>query len=137
MAEKTQVFRKKSLERISSPEQLTDYLRVTTPGIWVFLAVIVVMIAGLFAWSVIGRLETVVDAKVSVSAGTAAVYVPDCDKPLTGCTVRIDGREYRIHSTGTDADGNTIAYADADIPDGTYSAGVVTESIPPVRFLLS
>ena len=31
------VFRKKTLDRISSPEQLTDYLRVTNPGIWVAL----------------------------------------------------------------------------------------------------
>ena len=29
------VFRKKTLERISSPDQLTDYLCVTNPGIWV------------------------------------------------------------------------------------------------------
>ncbi|HAG12584.1 MAG TPA: NHLP bacteriocin system secretion protein, partial [Ruminococcus sp.] len=41
MAEqKAQVFRKKSLDRISSPEQLTDYLRVTNPGIWVVLAAV-------------------------------------------------------------------------------------------------
>ena len=30
---KTSVFRKKTLDRISSPEQLTDYLHVTNPGI--------------------------------------------------------------------------------------------------------
>ena len=34
MAEKEQkIFREKTIERISSPEQLTDYLRVTNPGI--------------------------------------------------------------------------------------------------------
>ena len=29
-----QIFRKKSLDRISSPEQLNDYIRVANPGIW-------------------------------------------------------------------------------------------------------
>ena len=29
-----QVFRQKSVERIASPEQLQDYMRVTTPGVW-------------------------------------------------------------------------------------------------------
>lgn len=29
---KQTVFRKKTMDRISSPEQLTDYLRVTNPG---------------------------------------------------------------------------------------------------------
>ena len=27
-----QIFRKKSLDRLSSPEQLNDYLHVTSPG---------------------------------------------------------------------------------------------------------
>ena len=35
------VFRQKTLERISSPEQLTDYLRVTNPGIWAVLAAVI------------------------------------------------------------------------------------------------
>ena len=29
------LFRQKTLDRISSPEQLTDYLRITNPGIWI------------------------------------------------------------------------------------------------------
>ena len=33
-----QIFRKKSLDRISSPEQLNDYIRVANPGIWMILA---------------------------------------------------------------------------------------------------
>ena len=36
------VFRKQTLDRISSPEQLTDYLRVTNPGIWVVLAAVII-----------------------------------------------------------------------------------------------
>ncbi len=27
-----QIFRKKSIERVSSPEQLNDYVRVSNPG---------------------------------------------------------------------------------------------------------
>ena len=32
-----QIFRKKSLDRISSPEQLNDYIRMANPGIWMIL----------------------------------------------------------------------------------------------------
>ena len=42
--QKKQIFRKKTLERISSPEQLTDYLHVTNPGIWVLFAVIILLL---------------------------------------------------------------------------------------------
>ena len=57
MADNTQaVFRKKTLDRIASPEQLTDYLRVTNPGIWVILVAVILLLAGVFAWSMIARL---------------------------------------------------------------------------------
>lgn len=32
------IFRKKSMDRVSSPEQLNDYVRVMNPGIWMILA---------------------------------------------------------------------------------------------------
>ena len=40
------LFRKKSLERISSPEELHDYMRVTSPRLWMILAAIVVLLVG-------------------------------------------------------------------------------------------
>ena len=56
--EKTQVFRKETLERIASPEQLTDYLRVTNPGIWAVLLSVIVLLGGLLAWASVGTLES-------------------------------------------------------------------------------
>lgn len=32
------IFRKKSVEKMSSPEQLNDYVKVTNPGVWMVLA---------------------------------------------------------------------------------------------------
>ena len=42
--EKKEIFRKKSLERVSSPEQLNDYLHVTSPAVWVVLAAVIVLL---------------------------------------------------------------------------------------------
>ena len=39
-----QVFRKKAMDRLSSPEQLNDYIRVTTPSVWLVLAALVLLI---------------------------------------------------------------------------------------------
>ena len=44
--EQTSVYRKASVERISSPEQLNDYLRVTNPSVWIVLAAVVLLLAG-------------------------------------------------------------------------------------------
>ena len=37
------IFRKKSVDKMSSPEQLNDYIKVTSPGIWMVLAAIAIL----------------------------------------------------------------------------------------------
>lgn len=56
------LFRKKSIERVSSPEQLNDYVKVSSPGIWAVLAAVLILLAGAFVWGILGRLETTVPA---------------------------------------------------------------------------
>ncbi len=51
------IFREKSIERISSPEELNDYIRVTTPSVWLVLAALIVLLAGMLAWSALGTVE--------------------------------------------------------------------------------
>ena len=46
-----QIFREKSLERLSAPEELNDHLHVTNPAIWVVLAAVVLVLSGLLIWS--------------------------------------------------------------------------------------
>lgn len=53
-----QIFRKKSLDRISSPEQLNDYIRVANPGIWMILAAVIILLAGVCVWGIFGHLDT-------------------------------------------------------------------------------
>ena len=50
------LFRQKSLDRVSSPEKLNDYIRVTTPSVWLALAAVLVMLAGMIVWSVFGTI---------------------------------------------------------------------------------
>ena len=50
------VFRKKSLERVSSPEQMDDYIKVTTPAVWIALIALAVLLAGCLAWSIFGTM---------------------------------------------------------------------------------
>ncbi len=51
------VFRKKSMDRVSSPEQLNDYIRVTSPSVWLVLSAIVLLLLGMLAWSILGTVE--------------------------------------------------------------------------------
>ena len=57
MDDKKSVFREKSLNSISSPERLNEYIRVSTPGVWLILAAITVLLIGILVWGVFGSLK--------------------------------------------------------------------------------
>ncbi len=44
--------------KITSPEQLNSYIRVTSPGAWIVLASVLVFLAGFFVWIFFGELKT-------------------------------------------------------------------------------
>lgn len=137
MAENTQtVFRKKTLDRIASPEQLNDYLRVTNPGIWVVLAAVILLLAGVFAWSMVGTLETQAEVKIVVSDHTAQVIPLGSELLENGMPLRVSGQEVRIASSEMDEYGRSVGTAEVNLPDGTYDGTVVTEAVHPIRFLV-
>lgn len=51
----SEIFREKSLERVSSPEQLNDYIRVTTPSVWLVLIAVIFLLIGGLVWSIMGK----------------------------------------------------------------------------------
>ena len=137
--QKNNIFRKKSLESISSPEQLTDYLRVTSPSIWIILVAVILLLGGMFAWSTVGNLETIANGSAVVENGTAQIIVLDTDKGeiSSGMPVRIGTGEFIISTTEQDEFGRTVAYAPVSVTDGKYDVKIVTESITPISFLFS
>ena len=54
--ENKKIFREKSLERLSSPDKINDYIKTTTPGIWIVLIAVLLILAGAIVWSVFGRI---------------------------------------------------------------------------------
>ena len=132
------LFRKKAMERISSPEDLTSYLRVTSPGMWIILAAVIVLMVGLFAWAAVGTLETTVDATAIVQNHTAEVIAvgQDADTLKAGMPLRIAAQEFVIASVELDEYSRATAYAEVSLPDGTYDAEIVVEQTRPIEFLL-
>ena len=57
----SEIYRKSSLERLSSPEQLDKMIKVTSPLSWLTLLGAVVIIVAVIIWSVFGRLPQKVD----------------------------------------------------------------------------
>lgn len=136
MGKEKTLFRKKTMDRISSPEQLTDYLRVTNPGIWVLLAIVILLLGSLVAWASIGTLETTTEVRVVVEDHTAQVASPGGAELAGGMELRVSDQKVTLASVMADDYGRTIGIAEVALPDGIYDGTVVTERKRPIDFLL-
>lgn len=130
------LFREKTIERISSPEKLTDYLRVTNPGIWAVLGAVILMLGGLFIWATIGTLETKTSIKAMVDDHTAVIVADGGVTLAEGMPVQISTENCVIAATDNDDYGRIYGIAEVSLPDGTYDGTAVIEQIRPIDFLL-
>lgn len=90
---KSSLFREKNLERLESPEKLNDYLRVTSPGVWLVLATVIVLLIGVCIWGVFGTIQATTQAAVVTQDGQSTCLVPAAalQGVLENRTVEIDG----------------------------------------------
>ncbi|MGN1406144.1 MAG: hypothetical protein ACI4WM_07715 [Erysipelotrichaceae bacterium] len=153
------IFRKKSMDRVSSPEQLNDYIKVSNPTVWMILVAIIIFLIGVCAWGYFGRLETTVSTSGEVLNGTYLAYVKE-DNILEikeGLEVRIEDKSYQVESIGkvpsmaggilddylmhlgniNEDDWVYVVSGKTDLPDGNYQIEIVTESIAPMSFVLN
>jgi HlyD family secretion protein len=61
--QKNQIFRKEALEKVASPEQLDQLIKVTNPKRWFSLFALGSLVAVGSAWSVLGRIPIVVTGR--------------------------------------------------------------------------
>ena len=153
-----QLFRQKSLDRISSPEQLHDYMRVTGPKLWMILGAIAVILIGFIVYASTATLENTMPIKAEVSVyetqpedmeGDSAVQyyiysrlpVSMLDTVKTGMKVRIGKEEGIIGWIATQEGDNEISLIidmendHLPLRDGVYDAELVLESTTPISFL--
>lgn len=135
--EKNQLFRKASLDSIASPEQLTDYMRVTNPSLLIILGAVLVLLLGAVTWFYTARIETTVTGSAMASNGTLSVYVSgdEAESIKKGMTVKVRGYEADITEIELHNDGSVTASAEADIHDGLYDAEIVTGELDPISFI--
>jgi hypothetical protein len=71
------IFRKESLDHVSSPDQLYDYIKVSNPGIWIILAALLMLLVSAFFWAATAAIPTTVSAKaVADGDGRYVCYLP-------------------------------------------------------------
>jgi hypothetical protein len=134
------VVKKQNKERVSSPEQLSDYLHVTTPAIWVVLIAVLLLLASLFVWSSVTALESFAEGEAKVRDGVLTIRFEDEEKASfvePGMNAKVGNFVIPVLSVGNDEEGNPIAIAKTDLPDGSYSASVGYRSTQIINMLFN
>lgn len=136
--EEQSLFRKESMERITSPEQLNDYLRVTSPTVWVVLAAIVLLLVGVLIWASFANIDSFVTGTARVEAGQMVITFDDAalsGNVQAGMEATVGETTATIQSVGHGEDGNLFAVAETALSDGSYDARVVFRQTQVIRLL--
>ena len=154
------LFRKKSIEKVTSPEQLDDFVKVANPGIWVMLFSVILILVGAIVWGMFGTLDTKLDLVAVSDENGIVCYVPieSAGRISEDAFVMINDNKYSISSVSSDpikvneqnmseyvislgglSEGQWVhaIYLDGTLDEGTYEAVIVIESVSPVSFLLN
>lgn len=153
------LFRQKSLDHVSSPEQLNDYIRVSTPSVWLLLTAVVILLAGVCVWGVFGQLDTTLPLVAISHEGTVTAYVREADvqkvkadaavsvADTSGKVLSISAEPQRVDDEFTEymrhvgeLQVGEWVYAvalDVNCADGVYAAQIVIDSVTPMSFVLN
>ena len=86
-----QLFRQQSMDHISSPEQMHDYMRVTSPRLWMLLSAILALLVGLVVYASTTRMENTMSIRLQAGEnyGTCDLTAAQKDMVKTQMPVRL------------------------------------------------
>ena len=71
---KEDLFRKKSIEKISSPDDLTTYIHVARAEGWIILLAVMLILFGLIGWSYFSSIQSYVYGVAEAKDGVVTVW---------------------------------------------------------------
>ena len=156
---KTHIFRTKSIEKIESPESMTDYLQVTSPGVWLVLIAIVIFLIGICFWGIFGYIDSTAKVAVISTNNRAVCLVPEnaLNSAIENRVITIDGIDHELSPDVLEpmvvsADTNVYWILAGDLkigdiiyqiplsqslPEGVYSGIIITETLSPFSLILN
>lgn len=155
--DKKNIFREKSLEQIRSPDQLEDYLKISSPGVWMTLTAILLLLAGFCIWGFFGKLDMGMEVLALSQKDKVFLFVKveDAGRVQPGQLVQAGDRELRVSRVipeparagkvltdyhchvGELEESQWICAVEAEgtLPEGAHRVRIILESRKPASFL--
>ena len=136
------LFRKSSLDKVSSPDQLNDYIKVSNPGVWIVILALFILIAAVVVWGFAGSLPTTVHIKGVVLEGSVLCYVSvdSAASIRVGQAVKMQGAGREAALDGKVASVATLPVSAAEIKSelgSDYLAGTLAKEDFSVKVLIT
>ena len=134
------IFREKSIERISSPDDLGEYLRGTKPSVFVILIATMLIIGGLFVWS---YFMSITSYAYGTAKADGRVLLATFDDPASSKYINdsmeiiVGDQKIDIDTIGMDEKGNITAVCICNIPEGNYDVKVGYRKTQLIDMLLN
>ena len=135
-----QIFRKKSLDKLKSPESLDESIKVTNPGVWLILAAVILLLVGACIWGAFGHIDSITPVSVHSQNGviTATATEENITSVKTGMTVHFAEYDATVESIEKQDGGYILTLtAKETVPDGVYDGNIVIQSFKPFSFIFN
>ena len=135
-----EIFRKKSLDKLKSPESLDECIKVTNPGVWLILAAVILLLAGACIWGAFGHIDSIVPVSVHAENGvlTGTATEENITSVKTGMTVHFAEYDATVESIEKQDGGYILTLtAKETVPDGVYDGNIVIQSFKPFSFIFN
>ncbi len=157
MSEQKKLFREKSLEQFSSPEQLNEYIHVTSPSIFMMLGAVIAILIGTVIWGLTGTISTHTAVSAVCNDGNLTAYIDSqyAADLSADSVIEVNGTEYAITAVTNQARAGEILKAEelpkygisanslvigvsasTSLADGVYEATVIMMKMRPADLII-
>ena len=146
------IFRQKSIEQISSTDELHEYMHVTSPKLWMILSVILALVIGFIVFASTVSMENIIKVKAesridaddpSGKKTSITIDIPKAYESVVkpNMDVKIGAYNGHIGVIGQISGDYSFAVVFLDdneqLPVGTYDGEIILEQVSPISFLFN
>lgn len=132
------IFRDNVFKKLSDPEDLNGYIKVSTPSAWLITIGALFFVVGVCVWMFFGVINTKIDTTVVANDGVVQAIVErdDMQKIQKNMKVKVSGNDFEVARVG-DFDDKINGYRvfiNGNMENGVYPAEIILKSVRPIDF---